>query len=119
MSDRDDHPGAAPKEDVLFVHSPSEDGEGLRVVRKRDDAIEVGELRALAEGKPAHGDIVKLTQREGAPRLFDVEVMVRSARKEPPATDVAARTGPAQVASAAYRRNWEAIFGPRPEDELN
>ncbi|WP_437580165.1 hypothetical protein [Sorangium sp. So ce887] len=30
----------------------------------------------------------------------------------------APRSGPAQVATDAYRSNWEAIFGPREENKL-
>jgi hypothetical protein len=47
-----DPPPKAPKapagaEDVVFVHSPVEDGEGVRVVRKRKDTIELGEIRPV------------------------------------------------------------------------
>lgn len=94
---------APPKQDVVFVHSALEDGEGFRVLRHRDDALEVGEIRAVQEGRPLHGEMVRLSPREGSERLFDVEVLV--SRQE-----VAPRSGPAQVATAAYRANWEAIF---------
>jgi len=102
-------PAPPPKQDVVFVHSPAEAGEGYRVIRKRDETIEVGEIRAVKEGKPLHGDLVKLTQRKEHERLFDVEVLAsREETKQPAALGHA---GPAQVASEAYRANWEAIFG--------
>ncbi len=113
-----------PKEDVLFVHSPAEGGEGYRVIRKRDDAVEVGEIRAVQEGKPLQGDLVKLKPRAEHDRLFDVEVVV--SREEIGGYAGGARVananrghaGPAQVATDTYRSNWEAIFGPRGEPEL-
>src|SRR3954452_9044912 len=104
-----------PKEDVGFVHSPSESGEGFRVIRKRADAIEVGEIRSLEEGKPIHGEVVKLKPRKDQERLFDVEVLVPQDEAAPRALPHA---GPAQVASAAYRRGWDAIFGDRTEPDL-
>src|SRR6185503_9594165 len=97
----------------VFVHSPLEKGEGYRVIRKRDDSLEVGELRSVQEGRPIQGEMIRLTPREEHERLFDVEVVLP--RPEHPD---ASRSGPAQVATTAYRRNWEAIFGAREEPEL-
>ncbi len=98
------------KTDVLFVGPPVEDGEGYKVLRRRDESLEVGELRNTKEGQPIHGEVVKLTPREGQDRVFDVDVVVP---KQPaPRHDDAARKGPAQVATDAYRDNWELIFAP-------
>jgi hypothetical protein len=97
-------------DDVVFVHSPTPRGDGYRVVRKRADAIEVGEIRALEEGRPVHGEVVKLSPREEHAQLFNVDVLVPAASKpEGP------RSGPPQVATDAYRKNWDAIFGAPPE----
>lgn len=104
----------APKEDVVFVHGPAEGGDGYRVIRKRDDAIELGEIRAVKEGRPLHGDLVRLTQRKEHDRLFDVETVVPREKTAP----ALSHAGPAQVATDAYRDNWEAIFGPRGEPEM-
>ena len=102
------------KQDMVFVHSPSEHGDGYRVIRKRDDAIELGEIRSVQEGKPIHGELVKLTPRNEHERLFNVEVVVpKEAAQEAPT-----KAGPAQVASDAYRRNWDAIFGEQPKSNL-
>jgi hypothetical protein len=109
-----------PKEDVVFVHGPVEEGEGVRVVRKRDEAIELGEIRPVQEGRPLAGDLVRLKQRQESTRLFDVEVLASRdeiAEKAGRAKPARAHAGPAQVATQAYRTNWDAIFGPH-EPEL-
>lgn len=108
-------PKPPPKEDVVFVHSASEAGDAYRVIRKREDAIEIGEIRNIEEGRPIHGEVVKLKPRKDQERLFDVEVLVPREQVRPAALG---HPGPAQVASSAYRRNWEAIFGPPEEPEL-
>jgi hypothetical protein len=106
MNENDQAP-AKKEEDVVFVHSSTEAGDGLRVVRKRGESLELGELRGIREGQPIHGDVVKLVPREGQERVFDVEVLLKS----PTPKALPARTGPAQVATTAYRANWESIFG--------
>ena len=106
-----------PKEDVVFVHGPAEGGAGLRVIRKREETIEVGEIRPVQEGRPLQGDLVKLKPRKEHDRLFDVEVLL--SRDELPGAKAAlGHAGPAQVATDTYRSNWEAIFGPPEEPEL-
>jgi hypothetical protein len=105
-----------PKEDVVFVHSPAEGGEGYRVIRKRDETIEIGEIRAMQEGRPLQGDLVKLKPRKEHERLFDVEVLATREELKSPAA--LGRAGPAQVATDTYRANWDAIFGARGEPEL-
>jgi hypothetical protein len=118
-------------EDVVLLHSPTESGDGIHVVRKRKDTIEVGELRPMKEGQPIHGEVVRLTQRSENENLFDCEVMVPSpTRKAPelpaaPAASAAPKTpapeeptgvqhkGPPRVATDAYRGGWDAIFGKR------
>lgn len=110
----DDPKLPAKKEDVVFVHSPAEDGEGYRVIRKREDAIEIGEMRAVQEGRPLHGELVKLKPRKESERLFDVEVL--ASREE--LGQGLGHAGPAQVATEAYRDGWEAIFGAREDPGL-
>ena len=102
-------------EDVLFVGGPAEGGEGLRVLRKREDALEVGEIRPVQEGRPLQGELVRLKQRKEHERAFDVEVLL--SRDEIPGHTLG-HAGPAQVASEAYRTNWDAIFGPNDEPDL-
>src|SRR5262249_18600409 len=103
-------------EDVVFVHSPAEEGQGFRVIRKREDSIEVGEIRAVQEGRPLQGELVKLKPRKEHDRLFDVEVLV--SREEGQGRAPRAHAGPAQVAAEAYRANWELIFGEHGEPDL-
>ena len=104
-SEAEGGPKAPPSEagDRLFVYSRTE-RETYKVLRSRADRIEMGELASLKEGRPIQGEVVKLSPIEGRNNLYDVEVLVDSREKS--------STGrPAQVANAAYRRNWEAIFG--------
>jgi len=102
--------------DVALIGPPTEDGQGRKVLRARDDRLEVGEVRALAEGKPIHGEVVTLTPREGAPWVCDVETNVAApTASTKPASAAGPKKGPAQVASPSYRSNWDAIFGAEPE----
>ena len=101
------------KDDVVFVHSKVESGEGFRVIRKRDDVIEIGEIRPVQEGKPLTGEVVKLSPRKDHEQIFNVEVLV--SKEEVRGGGARSLTGPAQVATATYRSNWDAIFGAREE----
>ena len=107
MSDSDESK-RPPRSDVLGVLGLAEGGSGLRVLRKRDDVLELGEIRPLEEGKPIQGEVVKLVKCAENERLFDVEVLV------PAAKPLTARSGPAQVATHAYREGWDSIFGEAP-----
>lgn len=103
--------------DVVVPHARTEDGDGVKVVRLREReekvAVEVGEVRALADGRPiAPGtEVVRLAQRGEEP-AYDVEVLLEA---KPPAQ--IARKGPAQIATDAYRRNWSAIFDEASGDD--
>jgi hypothetical protein len=97
-----------PKDLVLAV-TTTEDGDGLKVLRRRRDTVEVGEMRRLEEGRPVHGEVVRLSPRPELPVLFDAETVM-----EAPATSKGeSRAGPAQVASDRYRKNWDAIWRRR------
>lgn len=109
--------------DVVLIHGVTEDGKGLQVLRARDERLEVGQVRPLEDGKPLHGDVVKLRPRPGRPYLCDVETELPAQaapklRQQPAAAE--RRKGPVQVASAAYRQNWDAIWSgsQRKSDEL-
>jgi len=111
---------STPAQDVLLVHGISEDGQGLSVIRKREDRLEQGVVRPLQEGKPIHGEVVCLKPRPECPLVCDVEVAVpaQPAQAGSTATDAPeTRKGPAQVASARYRENWDAIW-KRPKPQL-
>jgi len=105
---------AAP--DVAIVHGVTPDGEGLQILRARDNRLELGAIRPLREGAPISGEVVRLRPRENQPLVCDVDVEYKppdttSDRQLPQA---AQRTGPAQVASDEYRRNWDAIWNREP-----
>lgn len=87
------------------MHSRTEDGEGVNVVRKRGDEISLGVVRPLEEGKPIVGDVVKLKPREEHPALFDVETEL--ALPKPQRTSA----GPSRVANSSYRKGWDSLWG--------
>lgn len=104
--------------DAVLIHGVSEDGETMAVLRAREDRVEAGILRSVKEGTPVVGELLKLTPRPEFPLLCDVEVEV-------PAGTINAAGGsdgdrqrprqaslgrPAQVATASYRENWDAIW---------
>ena len=93
------------KQDVVILHSPTDDGEGMNVLRARDERLEVGQMRPLKDGKPITGELVSLSPRADSDRAFDVTVLAK--------TDGNAR--PAQVANHAYRDGWERIFAHEHE----
>ena len=116
-------------EDLVLVHGRTEDGDGLRVIRRRPGAIELAEIRPMVEGQPLVGDLVRLHPREESPLLFRVETQYRAPRQalgsgEPAASasDAAAdptaaadgavgHSGPARVATDQYRDGWGRIWG--------
>jgi hypothetical protein len=99
----------------VIVGGPSEDGQGVSILRVREDRVEAGELRAATEGKPIVGELVKLTPRAEHQRLFDVEVLARGPRPKPTEARGRAHKGPPRVASGSYRSGWDRIFGSPPE----
>lgn len=97
-----------PSDDIALLTGPTEDKKGMRIVRFREDNVSLGEVRPVEEGKPLYGEVVALRPRDGAPPFVrDVEVVMA-----PPPRD---RSGPAQVATAAYRSGWDATFSPEPD----
>src|SRR5687767_7563831 len=97
------------KSDVVVLGPPTADGSGVHVLRAREERIETGELRNVEEGRPISGEIVTLAPRKENPRICDVKDSYR-APAEPQ------QKGPAQVATQAYRDNWDEVFARR---ELN
>jgi hypothetical protein len=97
------------RQDVVILAGPTEDGQGIRVLRARDEHIEGGEVRPLKEGRPlGSGEVVKLTPRKGAARVCDVEVVANLGSEE-------RGGGPPKVATKAYRESWDRIFGGADE----
>jgi hypothetical protein len=103
--------------DVALIHGRTADGAGLRIIRRREDRIELAALRPLKEGVPITGEVVSLTPRPEFPLLCDVKVELAA---KTPSSDTAAppRHGPAQVATDRYRENWDRIWPKKGEPEL-
>lgn len=101
--------------DVVLIHGVTEDGDGLRVLRCRNDAIEAGAVHRLREGRPIHGELVRLKPRPEMPLLCDVEVDLAardrsSGADSPQCAPARSHGGPPQVATDVYRANWDAIW---------
>jgi hypothetical protein len=112
-------PADSAEGDVVLLTGPTEDGEGIRVVRARGDKLDAGEVRPLKEGKPLlAGEIVKLAPRPGRPRVCDVHVLAK-VEDSMPSAEPARSKGPPKVATEAYRESWERIFGPTDPGALN
>ena len=103
----DDDQGSEPLNDVVLVGPKAEDEHRWPVLRHREDRLEVGEIRTVREGHPmaATGEVVRLKPRKEHARLFDVEVLADLDQPDTP------RSGPAQVATEAYRAGWDVTFG--------
>jgi hypothetical protein len=99
--------------DVVLLRGATDDGEGARVLRARRGRIEAGEVRPLREGRPlaSGGEVVRLEPRKETPALFDVHVEHVVTAPEDSAEASTERSGPAQVATPAYRESWERTFG--------
>jgi hypothetical protein len=106
---------APPPQDVVILGPPTADGAGVHVLRAREEKLEVGELRALEEGRPIHGEVVTLAPRKDNPRVCDVKDSYRAPGASSSAPALAlAHKGPAKVATEAYRDGWDEIFGKKP-----
>ena len=120
MSDAPPPPkDSAPATDVLLLHSPTADGEGVRVVRAREGHLELGEVRPLKEGAPiVSGEVVHLTSRTDHPELCDVRVQYKAPERRHDAA-TPAHKGPALVNSGAYRDHWDGIFQKKNPSSAN
>jgi hypothetical protein len=109
-------------QDVALLSGPSSDGEGVTILRSRQGRLEAGVVRPLRPGKPIQGEVVRLKPRKACPVLCDVETVMKSPlpRDEDSPSPVAAqvRSGPAQVASDVYRKNWDAIYRHGKKQQL-
>jgi hypothetical protein len=108
-------PAVVEHDDIALIHGRTEDGQGLKILRKRQDRFEIGAVMPLVPGKPITGEVVRLTPREESPLLCNVHV------EYAPETDNQRGTsaGPAQVATDRYRSNWDQIFGKKSEPQIS
>ena len=118
-------PKALDKADVALLAGPTADGKGMTVLRAKRGRLEAGEVRPLEPGKPIVGEVVSLKPRKSFPLLCDVEthldvqpVAAKARAHESGAEASARRNGPPQVASEAYRQNWDAIYNRGKKSEL-
>ncbi|MES1157927.1 MAG: hypothetical protein ABUL67_02390 [Haliangium ochraceum] len=97
----------------------AKDADGLHILRRRSEEgpIEAGLLRPMREGKPITGEVISLSQREDQPLLFDVKSEFGG--DAPAAETRLPGDGPAQVASDAYRKGWDAVWGRRRDRSVN
>jgi hypothetical protein len=102
--------------DVVVLGPPTADGGGVHVLRAREQRLEAGELRSIEEGRPITGEIVTLAPRTDNPRVCDVKDSYLPPRHAPVPQKA---KGPAQVATKAYRENWDEVFARRPRGALN
>jgi hypothetical protein len=99
---------ATGSEDIAFLHSATEDGQGTRILRLRKGRVEAAEVRAVKEGQPINTqELVRLHPRENMPRICDVEVLHEAPEVE---AEVSDQGRPARVSTKAYRENWDRIF---------
>lgn len=98
------------KTDVVLLGPPTADGAGVHVLRARDERLEAGELRNLEEGRPITGEVLSLAPRKDNPRVLDVK---ESYVPNAPGAPAPKTKGPAQVATQAYRDNWDEVFARR------
>jgi hypothetical protein len=102
------------RHDVILVHGRTEDGEGIRALRSRPGRLEPAEIRPAKEGMPIDNrELISLSEREESPLLWDVDVLYDGKEEGRDTT----RSGPAQVATERYRRNWELAFRCSSDDE--
>jgi len=94
------------------------------VLRLKDGALSVGEIRPAKEGEPlADRELVRLTPLdEGAP-VCEVEVLHAPAPRTPSEAPAEATgkpaPGPARVSSESYRKNWSTVFGAKRKRDFS
>src|SRR6185295_11858474 len=113
-----------PAADVALVHHVAPDG-AVHIIRRRGNQLEAGALQPLREGVPIQGEVLSLRPRENFPMLCDVDVLytppvaAAAATKPSESARPASRKGPAQVATADYRDNWDSIWASKKPGALN
>ena len=100
------------KRDVVMIARVDSTRNEIHVIKPVADGIEKAVLRPVEEGVPLMGDLVRLHPNPDFPMLAEIETVMR----HPDGKSRARRSsdGPPMVASEAYRRGWDAIFGVRP-----
>lgn len=111
MSEKNDR---EPEHDMVMLHGPTDDGEGVTALRSRPGKMELAEIRPLKDGVDvSRNEIVSLKPHEDAPFLCDVKTIYAPEEIEENDSRSAGRSGPARVSSDSYRKNWGKIFATR------
>jgi len=97
--------------DLILLHSPTDDGEGVNAIRSRSGKIDFAELRPLKEGQDiSHNEVVNLRPRKETPLLCDVDVMYKPKNLDENSTSSTSHPGPPKISSQLYRKNYNRIF---------
>jgi len=102
-------------DDVILIHGVDPQRRELHVLRSKGGDVGMGVVRAVEEGRPIAGDLVRLKPRRELPLLCDVEEVLSVPVPEPASPARPSHPGPAFVSTDAYRRGWEQVFGARPD----
>lgn len=97
--------------DLVLISRVDRTRNEIHVLKPVPDGIEEAVLRVVEEGTPLNGDLVRLHPHGGSPLLAELEVVMRHPDRP---RGGRAHEGPPMVASEAYRRGWDSIFGVRP-----
>jgi hypothetical protein len=124
VHDAEGPPPASPADvamvDVAMVIDRTEDAQGYRVLRHRDNHVEIGTMRPLQEGRPIDGEVISLEPRQDAPFLYNVKTELGDPHAARRATERRLTSdGPAQIATEQYRAGWDAIWGRTGADKPN
>jgi hypothetical protein len=93
---------ACPSEDFVEIGPQLSDG-SHSCLRHRAGVLEAGRIRRLEDGRPVDGPVIYLKPREGSGSAYDVVDSYDPGGGE--------RSGPAMVATPAYRSGWDQVFG--------
>ena len=101
------------------------DVDGVHILRRRsqESPVELGLLKPMREGQPISGEVITLKQRQDVPIFYDVrsEFGGPTPQEQPqePHEPKEPGDGPAQVATDAYRKGWDAVWGRRRDRSIN
>jgi len=118
-----------PIRDLIFPIAPPRPDGGQGIVRLRGPAdapepaqIQTGVLYPVEHGQPLHGGLLLSLTKEGQ-GLRVVEEHGSVGENQSGVTDHAisqaefeARSGPAQVATVAYREGWDRVFNRKDRE---
>jgi len=108
MSEKNDNEH---EHDLVMLHGPTDDGEGVTALRSRSGKMELAEIRPMKDGVDvSRNEIVSLKPHEDAPFLCDVETVYSPEEIEESDRGANAHAGPPRVSSDSYRKNWGKIF---------